>query len=958
MKPMKQGTALAASIACDKLVVGKCRILKALHDFCVQREISYFACDILARAAQSRVAMTQEECFASWNVAMLRPDYRRFCKVAEESGLRTKDTRKGIVELTLPDSGDAVICLVVYDALPADLAANARFRQEMERLNDQLDRGEVDYETVCAYATSFAEDPAAVMVAPLVGAVGTQFNRALVLPVKNRKFRDILVCVPDDCTIFMNNLPQTLAQQKLLVLRVLDEICQQKGLRYFAINKLDLSSRMYGDLLPNFDASAMEVGMLRADHEALTAAVEEDNRLVAFDTNDQGWQDGVLRLTLREFAQMSERPEQLVSVIPYDFLPQCEKQRKDFLAEMKHLNDRYAAAVKADRSRSPQERQAPGLYRQLREKAASCAEQQDGMRRICRVQCGQSKILPYHFVYPVVRSAMADFEIDCAQNPYIWAKSTNINYNDCANARKAEILKRLTQLCEEQGITSFAIANLLVGMVTYEDYIPNNPTANWDLALLRDEYEKLLTVLREKASDYGLVLTEFRDEARRFPKATKTVTLEEMTWPEGEIRLVPFDKMPESYDTQYAFLRKLRKRNALFKALSEYEMTGESKLSAKDRRKAYKKYGCDPLNALYAEIDQLSQFYNEDEDIHQYGRMAFEKSKFITEELLWPLEKGFVRGVAVNRPRDYSPWTPVIDEALRFQTESIQKADFLLIDKVDEICRKLNIGYFICGGSMLGYARNGGFIPWDDDIDVAMLRRDYDRFIAEAEPFLDDRFFLQTRQKDPHIPYLFTKLRLNNTEYVTEYNENRAFHKGICLDIFPFDYIPNGAGNQEKFKKEVIKLSKAHNRIVNNQMPEPIDPFKPRNLREWYYKFYGRLKRFYFRSHSLKKSQQAYLDKATSLNDKAEELGLTTVASFVPSYTYIKLDDLLPYQDVLFDGHRVKVPRRPDVFLTMQYGDYLQLPPKHNRVAHRLLRWSVDVKADEQKRLAAETDNR
>ena len=502
-------------------------------------------------------------------------------------------------------------------------------------------------------------------------------------------------------------------------------------------------------------------------------------------------------------------------------------------------------------------------------------------------------------------------------------------------------------------LLSFAIANLLVGMVTYEDYIPNKPTANWDLALLRSDYEKLVAVLREKAADYRLCLHEYRDSDRCCPKATKTVSTQELSWPEGEIRLVPFDKMPEGYDTQYAFLRKLRRMNELFKAMSEKEMTGHTSYNAKKLAKAYKKYGADPLNALYDQIQSLSQTYNNDADTHLYGRMACEKSKFIPENQLFPLEEGKIRGVSVKRPRDYSAWTPVLDEALRIQTTSIQKADFILLDKVHEICEKLNIGYFICGGSMLGYARNGGFIPWDDDIDVAMLRADYDRFIAEAEPFLDERFFLQTRKKDPSIPYLFSKLRLNNTEYVTAYNERRAFHKGICLDIFPFDYIPNDPKEQEKFKKEVLALSAAHNRVVNNQMPEPLDAVPPRNLQEKYYKLYGKAKRLFFHCQSLKKTQKAYLDKATSLNGKAKELGLTTVASFVPSYTYIKVDDLLPYQDIMFDGHHAKVPRRPDVFLTMQYGDYLQMPPKHNRVAHKLLRWSVDLKADREKNLAA-----
>jgi hypothetical protein len=65
------------------------------------------------------------------------------------------------------------------------------------------------------------------------------------------------------------------------------------------------------------------------------------------------------------------------------------------------------------------------------------------------------------------------------------------------------------------------------------------------------------------------------------------------------------------------------------------------------------------------------------------------------------------------------------------------------------------------------------------------------------------------------------------------------------------------------------------------------------------------------------------------------------VASFVPSYTYIKIDDLLPYQRGNFEGIEVSIPKRPDIFLEMQYGNFMELPPQHMRVAHRLLRWST-----------------
>ena len=159
-----------------------------------------------------------------------------------------------------------------------------------------------------------------------------------------------------------------------------------------------------------------------------------------------------------------------------------------------------------------------------------------------------------------------------------------------------------------------------------------------------------------------------------------------------------------------------------------------------------------------------------------------------------------------------------------------------LIKEFDRVCQELGLGYFVCGGTMLGYMRHKGFIPWDDDVDVAMLRADYDRFLSEAPNLLGKEFFLQIRETDPTIPYLFSKIRLNGTEYCTEYNKDRAYHKGICLDIFPFDYVPNDLKERELFVKEVIGLANAHHTMANNQLPEVEEPFEPRNEEERRYR--------------------------------------------------------------------------------------------------------------------------
>lgn len=937
----------AATVLKDKL-----SLVRQLQDCCTKYTIACFAEGALAHAARNGLALSDEEILAPWRFAIPRSDLRSFLDHAEREDFSLRDTGLGTLEFSVSGENGQHILIAVYDAVPFDMQVRQTFLAEMRTKNAAylalrekgMDTAE-QYAQLQAFAASFAQDDTATMTAPLVCADVPPVNRALLYPLKNKAFHGGAIRVSAHEIALCESLP--FEREKLAVLAQFDAFCRKHELTCFAISQLAVCSRMYAQLSPEFSVLAMEMGMLREEFDRLLPLVQNSGEFSVCLTDRDGKLDGSLRLSVSANVEDEHYFDTALAILPYDDLPEEEKERLHFLGELQRLNTEYAATFAADLESPDTTPRAPAIYKQIHTCAVRYQGKPGKVRRIAHIECCQSKRLFYQQIFPVVRCALADIAINLPNDLHIWAEKSDIDYNNAVNAYKTEILKRFNHLTNVHEITTFAIADLLIGAVTYHDFIPDHPDEGWDVAMLRADYEKLLPILREKAEDYGLAFSEFRDSEQLCPKATKTVSLNDDFRFKGELRLVPFDKMPEPYDTQYAFLRKLRRRNKLFKQLTELEMAGKQTLSKKALRKAQHKYGKgkDMLLRLYREIDTLSQFYNNDLDIHLYGRMALEKSKFIAENDLFPLRTIAFRDMELHCPIDYSVWTPVIDEALHFQVTSIQKADLILIDKLDEICRKLDIGYFICGGSMLGYMRHGGFIPWDDDIDVGMLRADYDRFMHEAGALLDERFFLQTRQSDPHIPYLFSKLRLNNTEYITRYNERRAFHKGICLDIFPFDFIPNQPEDQNIFKKEVIALSKVHNRIVNNQMPEPIDPYAPRNLREWYYKGYGILKRIYFKMQSLKRSQKAYLDHATRFNSQAEELELTTVASFVPSYTYITLDDLLPYQDVLFEGHRVKVPHRPDVFLTMQYGDYMQLPPKHNQVAHRLLRWSVDTTA-------------
>ena len=117
-----------------------------------------------------------------------------------------------------------------------------------------------------------------------------------------------------------------------------------------------------------------------------------------------------------------------------------------------------------------------------------------------------------------------------------------------------------------------------------------------------------------------------------------------------------------------------------------------------------------------------------------------------------------------------------------------QKALLTLLAEFDRICRALSIPYVLFAGTMLGAVRHQGFIPWDDDLDVMMLREDYDRFLREADALLDqERFFLQ-KEFSAHWPMFFSKLRLNGTACLEKYHpKDHQIHQGVYMDICPCD---------------------------------------------------------------------------------------------------------------------------------------------------------------------------
>lgn len=240
--------------------------------------------------------------------------------------------------------------------------------------------------------------------------------------------------------------------------------------------------------------------------------------------------------------------------------------------------------------------------------------------------------------------------------------------------------------------------------------------------------------------------------------------------------------------------------------------------------------------------------------------------------------------------------------------------------EMDRICKKHNIKYFLAGGTLLGAIRHNGFIPWDDDADVMMLREDYDKFLKIAQSELPSGLFLQTSDTDKHCHYPFAKIRLNNTMFATKYSKtHNGMNNGMAFDIFAHDNTANSSIGQKLHLQLTLLVrsmifNKWNNRKIDNGhkiqsfIANILKHICPIALTEWFqYKIFKMFK-------NKKNSEFLY-----------DGMGRNV---YKGSFPKAWLDEVI-YHD--FEGYQLPIPKEYDNYLRYLYGDYMALVPASDR---------------------------
>lgn len=259
----------------------------------------------------------------------------------------------------------------------------------------------------------------------------------------------------------------------------------------------------------------------------------------------------------------------------------------------------------------------------------------------------------------------------------------------------------------------------------------------------------------------------------------------------------------------------------------------------------------------------------------------------------------------------------------KIELEELKQIQLQILDEVVDFCTKHQIKYFLMAGTLLGAVRHQGYIPWDDDIDIGMLREDYERFL-ELYSKEQGNYYLYNMNTSKSCSLFFTKLCLKNTLEVDK-NLVHQEKNGLGIDIFPIDDVKS---------KNYITFANKLKTIIRMRNAKAI------KLKEFFKKswingmvvffvkcilFFVSYDRLYFFA-----MKEIYKEKKNTNN-------IFVRGNVIWGYGAKELVNYSIFDEeieILFEGKMYTCPKRYDEWLRSIYGNYMELPPIEKRIAH------------------------
>lgn len=251
----------------------------------------------------------------------------------------------------------------------------------------------------------------------------------------------------------------------------------------------------------------------------------------------------------------------------------------------------------------------------------------------------------------------------------------------------------------------------------------------------------------------------------------------------------------------------------------------------------------------------------------------------------------------------------------------VQLTQLEIAKEIRRVCEENDISYFLAHGTFLGAVRHQGFIPWDDDMDMGMLRPDYEKFCRIAPEKLKPEFFFQNWYTEPNYAQPFGKVMKRNTVYLEGKKTGRLKENGFYVDIFPFDNAPASAGEQQRLERRLRSIFRT--KLMKSGYKPWMENGRILPKKRLGYVYY-QLKALFAGQQEL---ARRYDELATSYPE-SQTLQQQYPGSATKYFQREWLENLAPYT---FEGEIFPGPANYDGYLTSMYGEYMVLPPEGKR---------------------------